>query len=556
MHDVIAVTPVDIMFLYRRLGIGAGIGFPSANSATKRNISTAPANSRIRQYNKSNSGCSDSSVSSSSRSGSRTSGAVAPKPLPKPNTTRSKNSSDGVGSSSQSRSQKKKASMGGNTVGAESKRISTASGIRRTPHNEIENAAASSEKASQNSQAKTPPGSKSETIAEPNQPSSVNNESVEGSVGGVSILSGSDDVDDDPPPSYRSVDDQDVPIDSVVMLPQVPGVSRSKNGVEEDTVASGDSGEGVEGSKKPPVDAPTINSQAQKDTLSRLCQPKSFSRAPSKNKSNLDIPNHVVTKTAKATSQFSFDLPEATMVNNKEFKGGYTKVNHDALSHVGSDNLHIDMLQPCDTNNTLLRPDASTPSTSRSSSSVAVEVEDSKSFHCLKKAQRSDDSTRPKSKSSRRSKESPSQPPMSPIVKKKEMEKNFVKDDSAKQQTGGRTSGPSLSDLLWAEKRAKPQTTPPRQPSKPALCHSPIINKSSPNSARAQSSGGHRGRYHTAGSVSKSLDDRRDGSAGGRSPVPTSAPSRSKRIMSQSLNGPPVCKYKLLIIAHYRGTIV
>jgi len=546
-------------------GIGAGIGI-----AVKRSVSTAPTgSSRPRTYNKSSSVGSNSSVACSSGSVVNNSPT---KTNPPTNTT--------------------------------SKHRSIRSAIRNERPVEANTKTKSPvERSMSNTETKKrSPGEASVTSNDETKSKDSENV-VDEFAGGVSVLTALSD-DDDPPPTYRSQDSAEKPPSTTLappsssMFPQVPGVS------------SNDS-EGATDQAVSKTATMTTDAQVQQEaTLSRLCQPKMFTRSPIKTKSSADVPPHVVVKTAKAPSEFCFDLPPTVVRDSSNPK--------ETLTHIGSDNLHFDMLQPTDTENSLLTEEAEgctsapSPSTSSHSTSVTMEVEvedcgtggngaDSARRQLSAREQRQannsngksrsrpgSSTTRPRGKSGSHS----NHPPSSPITKPKKDQnktKPNVKEnnkialnlssgngnmsngvDSNASGGGGGVSGPTVADLLWAEKRTNQLQckTPPRQPqpqphppsttsnstpSKPTLSTSPIVLRQSTNGSRAQSSGGARsgraakGHHSVTNYVTSSRRDgkRGLGSAGTRSPVPSSAPQRSKRIMSQSLNGPPTSMLKL-----------
>ena len=491
--------------------------------------------------------------------------------------------------------------------------------------------------------------------------------------GGVSVLDATVGVDDDPPPTYRSTDSvEDTktnPADRpehIVLFPLVAGRTLTQT-LQLDTHHNNEASTPARNSQhQPPVAsrtnshhtipdiAPSKPSKRPAETLSRLCQPKKFSRPPQNKRQLFKSTTTTVAaaaskKVPKVTSEYVIDLPMAKVTNTKEFKGSFAgssgssskTAGDDSLMRLGSDNIHFHLLQATDTNSCSLL--TTTPDTSPSSSSPAVSVSESGpgpgpgspprsghsgsySHRTGRQGERTSQSRASSSKSSIRgaggghaksawdAQTSPRlQPPTSPITRKKTtpaaaavpskenahprslQNKNHSSSSGSSGQQGSKPSsvsspnanpnqveGPSVADLLWAQKRKTSPKTPPKSSKSGDIKHSPITKQSSaptPSSSssssnnnshaggstvtnRARSSGGrsihsrlrsgHRSNNHNNhnnnnnnhhshnnnhnSSSSRSCRD------GVRSPVPTSAPPRTKRVLSQSLNGPPICE--------------
>ena len=241
------------------------------------------------------------------------------------------------------------------------------------------------------------------------------------------------------------------------------------------------------------------STQSQEETISRLCQPKIVHRKrhnPVK-KSAIDIPKARVLS-AKKVTEFVLDLPV-----EKISMAHCIHVNHidkvtDANSHLGTSSAPI----------------SGKKFQSESKDHGSCEINNTKPSSTPEKAQQDIDQMR-----------------------------RTCRD------------GPCVADLLWAEKRDKSISAANNME-----VHSPIKSKSSPNCNRAKTSSGIARKlikaskckqYHDSKKQEYLTNKMRKGHCDNgddnsvMSPVPHSAPMRSRRIVSRSVDGPPTCKHIL-----------
>jgi hypothetical protein len=380
--------------------------------------------------------------------------------------------------------------------------------------------------------------------------------------GGVSVLRACHN-EEDSPPNFRSGTDSDrrVVSEEAFTFPKVHGVTlTAKSAANKSSSYNSNSSSSTSDNETHTTDdnqlfknnlTNTLSSKSQSDAISRLCQPKKgIIKSINKPKAS---ESRTKTMTTKVASEFVLDLPlSAVNKSTNEFKGNNSTINaysktkaDDTLTRVGSENVHFNLLQSSDTASSLV----SAPHNVSTSSPTSTPSRNSKWDETKHEGGSPSSSSRKPTgwdidAQSQRGKLTTG-PSLSPISKKK---KDLTKENNCTNNDTNRPNGPSMADLLWAEKRS-PQQRDQRvetlkKNSEKNISQSPIVKKH-PFNGRAQSSGGNRVRHNNNNNNNDSTREKkasRGGPRGSRSPVPTSAPMRSKRILSQSLNGPPLCK--------------